>query len=74
MGTFMGLPETALQIRAHVSPEGKIEVPVPFPSGTPVVVFVVEESANGTADLTSAAQSSLDFWDNALDDEDWNGA
>jgi len=24
------------------------------------------------ADLLSAAESSLDFWDNPLDDEDWN--
>ncbi len=23
--------------------------------------------------LVSAAESSLDFWDNAYDDEDWNG-
>ena len=72
--TFMALPETPFQFRAQVSSDGKIEVPVPLPSGTPVVVFVVEESANGTADLTSAAQTSLDFWDNPLDDEDWNRA
>jgi len=70
----MSMPETSLQFRAKVTPEGRIEVPVPFPSGTPVVVFVVEESADGVADLTSAAQSSLDFWDNPLDDEDWNSA
>lgn len=70
----MGLPETALQFRTQVSPEGKIEVPVPLPSGTSVIVFVVEESPDGTADLTSAAQSSLEFWDNPLDDEDWNRA
>jgi hypothetical protein len=23
-------------------------------------------------DLTEAAESTLDFWDNPLDDEDWN--
>ena len=70
----MSLPETALQFRAEVTPEGTVEVPVPFPSGTQVVVFVVEESSDGVADLTSAAQSSLDFWDNPQDDEDWNHA
>ena len=26
------------------------------------------------ADLVAAAGSSLDFWDNAFDDEDWNDA
>ena len=25
-------------------------------------------------DLIQAAQSSLDFWDNPFDDEDWNNA
>ncbi len=30
--------------------------------------------ADEFADLTSAAQSSLGFWDNLLDDEDWNHA
>jgi hypothetical protein len=24
-------------------------------------------------DLLAAAQTSLEFWDNPLDDEDWNG-
>jgi hypothetical protein len=36
-------------------------------------VFVVEEP-NDFADLVSAAQSSLGFWDNPMDDEDWNDA
>ncbi len=26
------------------------------------------------ADLTETAQSNLDFWENSLDDEDWNDA
>jgi len=30
--------------------------------------------ADDFADLTAAAQSSLDFWDNPWDDEDWNDA
>ncbi len=70
----MPLPDTALQFPAQVTPDGKIEVTVPFPPGTQVVVYIVEESLEEGADLTSAAQSSLDFWDNPLDDEDWNRA
>ncbi len=26
------------------------------------------------ADLTAASQSSLGYWDNPIDDEDWNDA
>ena len=70
----MPMTENPLQFRAQVTSEGKIEIPVPFPSGTQVIVFVVEESADGVADLVSAAESSQDFWNNPLDDEDWNSA
>jgi hypothetical protein len=54
--------------------EGKVELRVPLPSGARVTVFVIKESDERFADLTSAAQSSLDFWNNPLDDEDWNNA
>jgi hypothetical protein len=30
------------------------------------------EESDDFGDLTLASQSSLDFWDNAIDDEDWN--
>jgi hypothetical protein len=39
-----------------------------------VTVLVVEHPAEETADLTSAATSSTDFWNNPYDDEDWNNA
>lgn len=36
---------------------------------------VVEEPiAEAFEDLTDAASSSLDFWSNPFDDEDWNNA
>lgn len=37
-------------------------------------MFVLEEPADSIADLMAGAQSSLAFWDNPLNDEDWNGA
>ncbi|HBY93892.1 MAG TPA: hypothetical protein DEP84_07950 [Chloroflexi bacterium] len=40
----------------------------------PVTVFVIEEPAEAFNDLLSAAESSLDFWDNPFDDKDWNNA
>ncbi len=35
---------------------------------------VVQEPADTMDDLVAAAQSSLDFWDNPYDDQDWNNA
>ena len=70
----MSPPQTPLKFEAEVSQEGRIELVVPFPAGARVVVFVIEQSEDGSADLLSAAQSSLKFWDNRYDDEDWNNA
>jgi hypothetical protein len=70
----MSLPQTALKFEAEVTKEGRIELPVPFPAGARVVVFVIEQGDDVSPDLLSAAQSSLKFWDNSYDDEDWNNA
>jgi len=48
-------------------------VTVPFPAGAHVSVFVLEAD-EPFADLLFASQSSLEFWDNPLDEEDWNNA
>ncbi len=37
-----------------------------------VIVTFLEESNENFDDFLTAAQSSLDFWDNPFDDEDWN--
>ena len=66
--------QTALKYDAQVMEEGRVELRVPFPPGASVTVFVIQESFDAVEDLVSAAQSSLDFWDNAYDDEDWNHA
>ncbi|GAB4429065.1 MAG: hypothetical protein Fur0044_26830 [Anaerolineae bacterium] len=67
-------PQTALKYEVEVLEEGRVELQVPFPAGAQVIVFVIKESADTFDDLLSAAQSSLDFWDNPFDDEDWNNA
>ena len=43
-------------------------------AGARVIVFVVPEPPETFNDLMTAAESSLAFWDNPLDDEDWNNA
>jgi len=68
------MASTTLRCETEVTEDGRVELRVPLPSGASVTVFVVAESGDGTDDLLSAAQSSLDFWDNPLDDEDWNEA
>jgi hypothetical protein len=67
-------PQHALKFEAEVHEEGRLELTVPYAPGARVVVFVVPESSDGMDDLLSAAQTSLDFWDNPYDDQDWNNA
>lgn len=67
------LTQTALKYDVEVDENGQVELTVPFPAGAHVTVFVVE-AGETFADLMSAAESSLAFWDNPYDDEDWNDA
>ncbi|MCB8983192.1 MAG: hypothetical protein H6659_05190 [Ardenticatenaceae bacterium] len=73
MEKFADFPQKALKYQAEVNPDGRIELQVPLLPGAHVTVFIVEEPDTFN-DLTHAAQTSLDFWDNPLDDEDWNNA
>ncbi len=66
--------QTALKYHLKVNQNRQVELPmVPFSIGTQVTVFVIsEQPAENFDDLLAASQSSLDFWDNHFDDEDWN--
>lgn len=66
------MPQTAFKYDVEVKEEGRLELTVPFPAGAHVIVFVMESPDGMFADLLSASQSSLGFWDNPFDDEDWN--
>ncbi len=66
--------QTALKYDLKVLDEGRVELHVPFPPGAYVTVLVIQEPVDAFGDLLSASQSSLDFWDNPFDDEDWNDA
>ena len=67
-------PQAALKYEVEVQDQGHVEFNVPFASGTRVVVFVIQDQADTFEDLVAASQTTLDFWDNPLDDEDWNNA
>lgn len=68
------VPQAALKYEVEVQDHGRVELMVPFSPGAKVAVFVIEEPQGELIDLVSAAQSSLGFWDNPYDDEDWNNA
>ncbi|MCI0552690.1 MAG: hypothetical protein L0287_17195 [Anaerolineae bacterium] len=67
------LAQTALKYDVEVDKDGHVELDVPFPAGARVTVFVLG-AGDTFEDLLFASQSSLGFWDNPLDDEDWNNA
>ena len=62
-----------LRYDLEVPPNGRIELQLPLPASSHVTVYVVEEQREFD-ELTAAAASSIDFWDNPQDDEDWNDA
>lgn len=64
------ISQTALKYEVEVQDQGCVEFSVPFAPGQRIVVFVIGESGDDFSDLTLAAQSSLDFWNNPLDEKD----
>lgn len=68
------ISKTALKYDLEVIEEGRVELRGPFSPGERIIIFVVKEDGGGFNDLLEAAQSSIDFWDNPFDDEDWNDA
>ena len=68
------MPLKAFRYETTIGPACKVEVAVPLPAGTLVEVVVLTPAQNEFGDLVRAAESSTDFWDNPLDDQDWNDA
>ena len=67
------MSDSPLQFDALVLSDQRIDVKVPLPAGQRVRVYILPEDEE-LRDLMRASESSTDFWDNALDDEDWNNA
>ena len=68
------MQQTALKYDTEVKDGGRLELDVPLAPGVQVTVFVIESPNGSSDDLMFANTSSLEFWDNPLDDEDWNDA
>jgi hypothetical protein len=68
------MPLKAFRYETTIGPKGDVEVNVPLPPGTVVEVVVLTAEHDDLSGLVHAAVSSTDFWDNPIDDEDWNNA
>ena len=63
----------ALKYHSIVKEDGTIELPaVPLPQGLRVEVIILPEEES--FEMMQAAESSLKFWDNPIDDAIWNNA
>jgi hypothetical protein len=68
------MPRIAYKFETEVLQGGKLELTVPVPQGRRVEVVVITQDADEFSDLVEAASSSTDFWDNPIDDAEWNNA
>ena len=64
----------AFTTQAEVQAGGKIELTVPIPEGSRVEVVVITQETDEFQDLRDAAGLTTDFWDNPIDDAEWNNA
>lgn len=69
----MSSSQRPLRYDLKVPPHGRIELQLPLPVASRVTVYVVEDRHEAD-ELLAAATTSTEFWDNPLDDEDWNDA
>jgi hypothetical protein len=64
----------ASRLQTRVQKDGRLRLPrLPLRAGTTVEVIILEQET-GADELLQAAESSLSFWDNPVDDEVWNEA
>lgn len=63
----------ALTYEVEIEEDGLVALRLPLPAGARAIIVVIPEAESPFDDLLQAAHSSLDFWDNPYDDEDWNG-
>jgi hypothetical protein len=65
------MQQIALKYHTEAKDGGRVDIDVPLAPGVQVTVFVIESPNGVGADLLAASQSSIEFWGNPLDDEDW---
>ena len=59
----------------RIQKDGTLELKhLPFKKGMHVEVVLMEREEDDLSDLLRASTTTLDFWDNPIDDEEWNDA
>ena len=57
----------------EIKDDGKLNLTrLPFKKGTHLDVILIERIKDNFSDLLNAAAFNLDFWNNPIDDEEWN--
>ncbi len=64
----------AYKYYSNVMDKKKIIIPdIPIPEGTPVEAIILPyKKRDDVLDMLKASESSLDFWNNSIDDKVWN--
>lgn len=75
----MSVPDSSLpsafKYDVTVQESGRVEIQTSLTGGSKATVFVVpNDQADEFRDLLEATRGGLEFWDNSLDDADWNNA
>jgi hypothetical protein len=65
-------PRKAFLAETEVQAGGKIELTLPIPQGSRVEVVVISQETDEFQDMRDAAALTTDFWDNPIDDAEWN--
>ena len=69
------MQQTAYRYDTEIQDDGKLELTrLPFNKGTYVEVILIEREVDDFSDILRASTTSLGFWDNPVDDEEWNDA
>ncbi len=65
----------ALKYHTKVKQGCKIELKnIPLKTGTKLEVILIEYDGLNTTDLLKASETSLEFWNDKIDDKVWNDA
>lgn len=63
----------ALRLKARIKKKGELIIKgLPYPINAKLEVIIIKEEPESFYDIVKASESSLDFWNNKIDDAVWN--
>jgi len=63
----------AYRYDVEIKDDGKLKLSrLPFKKGTHLDVILIEQNKDNFSDLLNAAAFNLDFWNDPIDDQEWN--